>query len=95
MTQRIVEHFAPQKVIAFGSWARGEAKPDSDIDFLVIMPHGVSKRDSQVAIRRALKDFAVPKDVIVASSEEIKQKQKINGLIYRAAMSEGVVLYER
>ena len=94
MTQRIVECFAPHKIIAFGSWARGEVTPDSDIDFLVIMPYGDSKRDCQVAIRRELKDFRIPKDIIVATDEEIAQKS-INGYIYKAALSEGVVLYER
>ena len=94
MTQRIVECFAPRKIIAFGSWARGEVTPDSDIDFLVIMPYGDSKRDCQVAIRRELKDFRIPKDIIVATDEEIAQKS-INGYIYKAALSEGVVLYER
>ncbi|MGQ9779728.1 MAG: nucleotidyltransferase domain-containing protein [Bacillota bacterium] len=75
MTQRIVERFAPPKIIAFGSWARGETGPDSDIDFLVIMPYTGSKRDWQVAIRRELKDFQVPKDIIVATNEEIEQKK--------------------
>ena len=95
MTRRIVERFAPQKIIAFGSWARGETGPDSDIDFLVIMPYTGSKRDWQVAIRRELKDFQVPKDIIVASNEEIEQKKTINGYIYKTAIAEGVVLYER
>lgn len=95
MTQCIVERFAPERIIAFGSWARGEHDTDSDIDFLVVMPYKGSKRENQVAIRRALKDFTVPKDIIVTDSEELSQKQKINGLIFRAAVSEGVVLYER
>lgn len=95
MAQRIVERFAPHKIIAFGSWARGETGPDSDIDLLVIMPYLGSKRDCQVAIRRELKDFQVPKDIVVANSEEIAQKSAINGLIYKTALSEGVTLYER
>jgi predicted nucleotidyltransferase len=37
MAKRIIKNFAPQKVIAFGSWARGETNADSDIDFLIIL----------------------------------------------------------
>jgi predicted nucleotidyltransferase len=95
MTQRIIENFSPQKVIVFGSWARGETNSDSDIDFLVVMPYNGSKRELQVSIRRYLKDFDVPKDVIVASPEELAEKRFLNGYIYQPALSEGKVLYER
>ena len=94
MTQRIVERFSPQKVIAFGSWARGEASPDSDIDFLVIMPYIGSKRDCQVSIRRELKEFPVPKDVIVISAEELEREYTRSWSFYKMAVSEGKVLYE-
>jgi predicted nucleotidyltransferase len=95
MTKRIIENFAPQKVIAFGSWARGETNADSDIDFLIVMPYSGSKRELQVSIRRYLKDFDVPKDVIVASPEELAEKRFLNGYIYQSAILEGKVLYEQ
>ena len=94
-TQRIVDRFSPWKVIVFGSWARGEANADSDIDFLVVMPYVGSKRDWQVQIRRELRDFDVPKDVIVVSPEELERKGKLNGYVYRSALLEGKTLYER
>lgn len=95
MTRQIVTHFAPQKVIVFGSWARGEVTMDSDLDFLIVMPYTGSKRDCQVSIRRELKDFDVPKDILVISPEDLKQKQSVNGYIYQTAISEGRVLYEQ
>jgi predicted nucleotidyltransferase len=95
MTKRIIDNFAPQKVIVFGSWARGESNADSDLDFLVIMPYSGSKRDLQILIRRNLKDFNVPKDIIVASPIEIEEKRGLNGYIYQAALAEGKVLYEQ
>lgn len=94
MTQRIVAHFSPQKVIVFGSWAKGQTNPDSDLDFLVVMPVLDSKRDLQVSIRRDLKNFDVPKDIIVVSPEELRQKNSLNGYIYQTAVSEGRVTYQ-
>jgi predicted nucleotidyltransferase len=93
MTRKIIENFAPQKVIAFGSWARNETNADSDVDFLIIMPYSGSKRELQVSIRRYLKDFDVPKDVIVVSPEELAEKRFLNGYIYQSALSEGKVLF--
>lgn len=95
MTERIINSFSPEKIIVFGSWARNEATEDSDIDFLVITSYTGSKRDIQVAIRRELKGFGVPKDVVVATSEEIMQKQYLPGYIYGTALREGRVVYER
>jgi predicted nucleotidyltransferase len=95
MTQRIIDKFSPEKVIVFGSWARGEAHSQSDLDFLVVMSYAGSKRDAQVAIRRELKDFEVPKDIIVVSPEEFQQKKSLNGYIYQPAIAEGKVLYEQ
>ncbi|NLC67849.1 MAG: nucleotidyltransferase domain-containing protein [Clostridiaceae bacterium] len=95
MIEKIVNIFSPEKIIVFGSWARNEATKDSDIDFLVITSYNGSKRDLQVAIRRALKGYGIPKDVIVASKEEIEQKKDLPGYIYKTALREGKVVYER
>ncbi len=95
MTDKIVNTFAPDKIIVFGSWARREADEHSDVDFLVIMPYSGSKRDAQVSIRRALKGFGVPKDVIVATEQEVKEKEKLNAYIYGSALREGRIVYER
>lgn len=53
MTNRIAKRFKPDKIVLFGSHARGTAGPDSDVDLLVIMPVSGSKRKTQVAIRCA------------------------------------------
>lgn len=95
MARRIVDKFAPQKVVVFGSWARGDATADSDVDLLVVMPYSGSKRDCQVAIRRQLKDYDVPKDVIVVSPEEYVEKAGLNGYIYQTIAAEGKVIYEQ
>ena len=58
MVQRIVKKFHPERIILFGSHARGQAGPDSDVDLLVVMPMDGCKRDKRLEIRRALRDVS-------------------------------------
>ena len=95
MLERIVNGFHPLRVVLFGSYARGEAGPDSDIDLLVVLPHVSDKRKVAVQIRRALTDIPAPKDIIVTSPEEIARRGHIVGTVLRPALREGKVLYER
>lgn len=95
MVNRIVQQFRPEKVILFGSHARGEAGPDSDVDLLVVMPTSGSKREAQLRVRGALRDIRVPKDVIVSTPDEFAWRQRVAGTVERLATLEGRVLYAR
>ena len=95
MVDRIVERFQPDKVILFGSHARGEANPDSDIDLLIIMPVEGSRREKAIQIGVALHDIRVAKDIIVTTPENFEWRKEIPGTIERPADREGVVLYAR
>lgn len=96
MSKRIVEKFQPHKVIVFGSWARGEADIDSDVDLLVIMNCDKNEYMTQMAaIRKELRDFRVPKDIIVANLDTITEYGEVSGYIYQSALREGKVLYEQ
>jgi excisionase family DNA binding protein len=95
MVRRIVEQFDPERVILFGSYARGNAGPDSDVDLLVVMHFQGSKRAKQVEIRVSLHDIHVPKDIIVASPQEVEKYRDLVGTIIRPALREGITLYER
>lgn len=95
MVRRIVERFDPEKIVLFGSQARGAAGPDSDADLLVVMRVSGSKRKRAIEIDMALADVGHPKDVIVVTPEEAERYRNVVGTIIRPALREGKVLYER
>jgi predicted nucleotidyltransferase len=71
MVKRIVDEFAPASIILFGSRARGEARPDSDYDILVVVDHCANRRKAAVAIRSTLADLPASKDIVVATTAEV------------------------
>lgn len=95
MVNRIVRQFHPERIILFGSQARGDAGPDSDVDLLVVMHVNGSPLDKSVEIRVALHDIRVPKDIIVTTPEEFAWRQDVVGTIEYPAVKEGKVLYAR
>lgn len=99
MARVIVREVEPERVILFGSHARGEARPDSDVDLLVIErePFGKlrSRRREAALLWRALSRFPVPKDIVVYSQEEAAACRDSPGHIVAEALREGRVLYER
>jgi uncharacterized protein len=94
ITSRIVGRFDPDKVLLFGSRARGDFRPESDYDLLVVLDHCPDRRSTAVAMRNALADLLVSKDVIVAESAQLNGTARCSELV-RSALREGRVLYER
>jgi predicted nucleotidyltransferase len=95
MVNRIVEHFDPERIILFGSSARGDAGPDSDVDLLVVMPIQGSKREKQLEIRALLRGIRLAKDIVVSKPEDFEWRKDIVGTIEFPATKEGKVLYAR
>ena len=95
IVQRIVEGFDPQRIILFGSWARGSAGPDSDVDLLIVMEVEGSKRQKATEIDMALVGIPVPIDLIIATPVDLERSLDSIASIIAPAVREGKVLYER
>jgi len=93
MVQIIVSRFHLERIILFGSQARGDASPDSDIDLLVIMPGEVNRRRITVDILHALHNMPAPKDIIVTTPHEIATRGQLCCTILYTALQEGKVVY--
>ncbi|OQY31165.1 MAG: hypothetical protein B6I38_06260 [Anaerolineaceae bacterium 4572_5.1] len=94
ITRRIVKVAKPQRVLLFGSAARGEFTPDSDLDMLVIVNEPVHRRRMAQEIYRNLHGVGVAVDVIVATLKDVQIYGKKSGTILKPALEEGRVLYE-
>jgi predicted nucleotidyltransferase len=95
IVKRIVRKFHPEKIILFGSQARGDAGPDSDIDLLVVMPVAGSIRQKRLAVSLAVPHSPIPVDIIVTTPENLAWRKDIVGTIEWPAAREGKVLYAR
>jgi len=93
--KRLAEGFRPQKIILFGSHARGTADSRSDFDLLVIMPIKVERRSIMLEMDRALRGLNMAVDIVVLTPKEFNIDRQIPGTVARPAWLEGKVLYER
>lgn len=77
------------RVILFGSHARGQAGPHSDLDFLVIEPEVSDRGRESVRLRRTLRGMGAAADVIVVSETSVREWRDVYGTIIHSALSEG------
>jgi predicted nucleotidyltransferase len=95
MVRRIVETVHPDKVILFGSHARGEARADSDIDLMVIAPSDEPRPERLRPVYRALRGLGVAKDVVWWTQEEIDDWRNVRSHFVNRVLREGRLLYEK
>jgi uncharacterized protein len=92
LAARIAEEFRPQRIVLFGSHAHASARPDSDIDLLVIMTVEGPRYRLAARIRASL-PVTTPIDVVVRSPEDVRTARAKGDPIVLDAMQTGVVLY--
>ena len=95
ITQRLRDGLHPSRIYLFGSYARRDYGPDSDLDFLVVVPFSGEPR-----FRRAqqacqlLHGIGVPKDVLILSEEEWNRERRSGVSLSNVVEKEGILLYE-
>ncbi|MEO5377985.1 MAG: nucleotidyltransferase domain-containing protein [Magnetococcus sp. DMHC-6] len=99
MVRAIVATIQPERIILFGSHARGDAQPDSDVDLLVITtetygPHN-SRRQAMARLWRLLADVPVAKDIVLFNDTEVEKWRTAKNHLIARALKEGKILYER
>ncbi len=93
IVRRVVEVARPDRIVLFGSAARGEMGPDSDVDLLVIKSGVEHRRRLAQRIYRGLIGVGVPVDIVVAAPEDIERFGQRVGSILRPALRAGREIY--
>ena len=93
IVKRVVRAAKPEKIVLFGSAARGEMGPDSDYDILVIKVGKFNHWRVLTHIYKSLPGTAAV-DVVVATPEVVERYRNTHCLVYCPAMKEGKVIYD-
>ncbi len=97
--QQIVEVIAtrlsPRRIILFGSYVRGEAESDSDLDIFVELDPPLPARGRSSQIKQLFDPYPCPMDVVVYSPEEVAYWKQAPASLVASVLREGKVLYER
>ena len=91
--RRIVAEAHPLSVVVFGSAARGDVGPNSDLDFMVVMPDGTNRLETAFGIHRSMRGLGCPKDVVVVLESEVEALRDNPNLVIHTALTEGKEVY--
>ena len=94
LTELLVKAAKPNRIIMFGSQARGEAGEDSDFDVMVVEDVVSDRVGEMVRLNRLLRSLDIPVDLLVVSAEKFNYWCDTPGNVYFEAATEGEVLYE-
>ncbi len=93
VVRQIVEKFKPQKIILFGSYARGNPHPESDVDMLVVMDTQLREVRQAIQICQQI-EYRFGLDLIVHTPEYLAERMKMGDWFLRDVIKEGKVIYE-
>ena len=94
VVKRIVAVAQPSRVILCGSYGRGGADQDSDLDLMVIERRVDNRGEEMIRLRKAVGSIGVGVDVLVYSETEYERRSQVPGTVLYWARKEGRPLYE-
>lgn len=93
--RRLVDFYKPERIYLFGSAARGELGPDSDLDFLVVVPDDCPQEVRfSGAIYQALRGIGVPIDVVPWGRSDFEGRQSVKASLPATVVREGKLVYD-
>jgi len=95
LIRRLVQALQPDKIVLFGSYARGVATADSDVDLLIVMETTDPPAERYLRVSRLLRPRPFPVDILVRTPAEIRQALSEGDFFVREILENGLVLYER
>lgn len=97
VVKKIKEHYTPEKIVLYGSFAYGKPDEDSDIDFLIIKNTKERPIDRRVYVRRIVSVLRKghPFSSIVVTPQELKARLEIGDQFFKEILSKGEVLYAK
>ena len=91
--RRLVDLASPVRVLLFGSYARGDARGDSDLDFLVVERDVRNPRREAVRLHDAIRPLRIPADILVVKQATYDEWADMPGSVIHRAKTEGKVCY--
>jgi uncharacterized protein len=95
VTKTIVERFRPRRIMVFGSHARGDADPDSDLDLFIEMDTSRRPPERAIEVSEVFGLRPWPMDIVVYTPEEVRRLRNVRGTLLSVIEKEGKVLYEQ
>jgi len=94
VTRRLVEHFHPQRIYLFGSVARQESGPDSDLDFCMVVPDE-ALNTGRLGVRRILRGLGTAVDVVCWGASDFDARgTHVAASLPATVIREGRLLYD-
>jgi uncharacterized protein len=95
IVQVIVDGYQPEKVILFGSYARGEGTKDSDLDLMIIKETDEPYNHRSQKVRSLFSPYPCAMDLFIYTQKEFERLKNYKSLLPHIALNEGIVMYDR
>ncbi len=95
ITDEIVKNYKPEKIILFGSCARGNPTEDSDVDLFIVKKTKQLRTKRHLEVDRMFLDRAVPLDILVYTPREIKERLSLGDFFIKNIIQKGKIIYDK